>query len=155
MSALAAIEQAFRRADEVRAGRDGLNITIHEDRAASMADAKATDLRRSDVGSSHPASAILGQPVAVKDNIATLGLPTTCGSRILEGYRSPYEATAIRRLRAAGGIVISKTNCDEFAMGSSTEHSALRHFRRSIQPEQRLGRGIGQHGPDPRRARPV
>lgn len=67
---------------------------------------------------------LAGVPVAVKDNIATLDFPTTCGSRILEGYRSPFDATAVDRLRAAGAIVIGKTNLDEFGMGSSTEFSA-------------------------------
>jgi aspartyl-tRNA(Asn)/glutamyl-tRNA(Gln) amidotransferase subunit A len=65
-----------------------------------------------------------GVPVAVKDNIATLDSPTSCSSHILRGYQSPYEATAVARLRASGALVMSKTNCDEFAMGSSTEHSA-------------------------------
>jgi len=66
-----------------------------------------------------------GVPVAVKDNLCTLDLSTSCGSRILEGYRSPFEATVVRKLRAAGGFVIGKTNMDEFAMGSSTENSAF------------------------------
>ncbi len=66
-----------------------------------------------------------GVPVAVKDNLATRDLPTTCASRILEGYRSPFEATAVRRLREAGARVVGKTNMDEFGMGSSTENSAF------------------------------
>jgi aspartyl-tRNA(Asn)/glutamyl-tRNA(Gln) amidotransferase subunit A len=65
-----------------------------------------------------------GVPVAVKDNIVTLDFPTTCGSRILEGYRSPFDATAVRKLREAGALIVGKTNLDEFGMGSSTEFSA-------------------------------
>jgi aspartyl-tRNA(Asn)/glutamyl-tRNA(Gln) amidotransferase subunit A len=67
--------------------------------------------------------ALAGEAVAVKDNICDLTFRTTCCSRILEDYRSPFEATAVRRLRAAGALVAGKTNCDEFAMGSSTEFS--------------------------------
>ncbi|HEV2291219.1 MAG TPA: amidase family protein, partial [Gemmatimonadales bacterium] len=68
---------------------------------------------------------LAGVPVAVKDNIATLDLPTTCASRILDGYVSPFEATVVRRLREAGAYVACKANLDEFAMGSSTEWSAF------------------------------
>jgi aspartyl-tRNA(Asn)/glutamyl-tRNA(Gln) amidotransferase subunit A len=73
-----------------------------------------------------------GLTVGVKDNICTLEYPTTCASRILEGYRSPYEATAVRRLKDAGALIACKTNLDEFAMGSSTERSI---FGRALHPE--------------------
>src|SRR3989475_5613624 len=79
----------------------------------------------------HPSGVLYGMPVAVKDNICTLEFTTTCGSKILAGYRSPYEATAVTKLKAAGALVAGKTNCDEFGMGSSTEHSA---YGRTLHP---------------------
>jgi len=79
----------------------------------------------------HPSGVLYGMPVAIKDNICTLEFTTSCGSKILEGYRSPYEATAITKLKAAGALIAGKANCDEFAMGSSTEHSA---YGRTVHP---------------------
>jgi aspartyl-tRNA(Asn)/glutamyl-tRNA(Gln) amidotransferase subunit A len=95
------------------------------------------ELRKSllaQAAAAHPSGVLYGMPVAVKDNICTLDFTTTCGSKILEGYRSPYDATAVARLRAAGALIAGKTNCDEFGMGSSTEHSA---YGRTLHPTDR------------------
>jgi aspartyl-tRNA(Asn)/glutamyl-tRNA(Gln) amidotransferase subunit A len=106
------VEHAFR---ESEAGPNPVSAFLSIDLA---------ETRRKLESAPTPRGVLAGVPVAVKDNIATLDFPTTCGSRILEGYRSPFEATAVRRLREAGAIVVGKTNMDEFGMGSSTEFSA-------------------------------
>ena len=72
-----------------------------------------------------PAGPLHGVPIALKDNIAVRGMRTTAGSRVLENYVSPFDATVVRKLEQAGAVIVGKTVCDEFAMGSSTEHCAF------------------------------
>ncbi len=107
--------------DRIGQVEESVHAFLHVDSDGAMAQAAASDLRRQD---GRPASALDGVPIAVKDVLTTEGLPTTCGSRILEGWVPPYDATVVAKLRSAGMPVLGKTNMDEFAMGSSTEHSA-------------------------------
>ncbi|MGB9178707.1 MAG: amidase family protein, partial [Pyrinomonadaceae bacterium] len=99
---------------------DTLNAFLEIDRAGALSRAEELD-----AASNNSEATLAGVPIAIKDNICVRGLQTSCGSRILGPYHPPYNATVIERLNAAGAVIIGKTNCDEFAMGSSNENSAF------------------------------
>jgi len=118
VTAVELVEQALKAAES----QDHLNIFTQLDPQGARSAARAADegfARGDDLGPLH------GIPVAVKDNICVAGIPATCGSRFLESFVPPDSATVVDRLRAAGAVILGKTNCDEFAMGSSNENSAF------------------------------
>jgi aspartyl-tRNA(Asn)/glutamyl-tRNA(Gln) amidotransferase subunit A len=113
-SAPALVESALKAAENLN---ESLNAFLQIDRAGA--------LKRAADNSNSANLSLGGIPIAIKDNICVQGMQTSCGSRILGDYRPPYDATVIERLLAAGAIIVGKTNCDEFAMGSSNENSAF------------------------------
>ncbi len=131
------LEQSLARA---RATRDSLHAFLHLRADAARAEAAASDERR---GRGAARSALDGIPLAIKDNMVLRGEPTTCASRILEGYVSPFTATAVERLQQAGAVIVGTTNMDEFAMGSSTEHSCAGVTRNPWAPERSPGGSSG------------
>jgi len=111
-------EQHFEQIEKV----DGaVHAFLYLDREGAMEQAHAIDTRRSD---GEELSPLAGVPLALKDVMTQKGIPTTCGSKMLEGWRPPYDSTVVSRLKDAGIVILGKTNMDEFAMGSSTENSA-------------------------------
>ena len=116
-----AVDVAQAHLDRIAALDERLHAFLHVDTDGALAAARRVDERRA---AGEPLGPLAGVPLALKDVFTTEGVPTTCGSKILEGWRPPYDATVTRRLKEAGVVILGKTNMDEFAMGSSTENSA-------------------------------
>jgi aspartyl-tRNA(Asn)/glutamyl-tRNA(Gln) amidotransferase subunit A len=127
----------YRRIDQ-RNGDLNAYLTLSPERAYAQADQIDASATR---GETLPLLA--GLPIAVKDVISTRGVRTTCGSKILENYVAPYDATAVERLEQAGAVILGKTNCDEFAMGGSNENSAYGPVRNPIAPDRVPGGSSG------------
>jgi len=137
LTAVALLEDCL---DRIRALDGTLNAMLHVDEDGARAAAAASDRR---LGADAPLSPLDGIPVILKDNIAAAGLPLTCGSRILDGYVPPADATVTARLRAAGAVLLGKANLDEFGMGSSNEHSAFGAVRNPHDPDRVPGGSSG------------
>ena len=118
---VSAVEVAQAHLDRIATVDESVHAFLHVDREGASAAARAVDGRRA---SGERLGSLAGVPLALKDVFIQRGVPTTCGSRILEGWRPPFDSTVVRRLHDAGVVILGKTNMDEFAMGSSTENSA-------------------------------
>ena len=118
---VSAVEVTQAHLDRIQVVDDRVHAFLEVTTEQALGHARAVDAKRASGDRLGP---LAGVPLALKDVLAMQGVPTTCGSRILEGWRPPYDATVVERLREADIVILGKTNMDEFAMGSSTEHSA-------------------------------
>ena len=118
---ISSVELTQQHLDRISAVDGKIHAFLHIDNSGALEQAEAIDKKRA---SGEELSPLAGVPIAVKDILAQKGIPTTAGSKILEGWRPPYDSTVVAKLKAAGVVILGKTNMDEFAMGSSTENSA-------------------------------
>lgn len=125
--------------ERARTSNSELQIMNHIDESAALAQADKADRRRA-AGEQGP---LLGIPVVIKDNMNVEGMPTSCSSAILDGYISPYDATVVERLKAAGAVILGKASMDEFAMGSSNENANRMKTRNPRDPERVPGGSSG------------
>jgi len=118
---ITAVELTQQHLDRIAAVDGDIHAFLHVDSEGALAQASESDKHRA-AGTAR--SALEGIPLALKDVLTQKGVPTTCGSKMLEGWRPPYDSTVVTKLKNAGVVILGKTNMDEFAMGSSTENSA-------------------------------
>ena len=138
--AMKAVDLAGVYYDRIAAVNDQLNVylTLTKERALEQA-ARVDDM----AAKGDPLPPLAGVPVGIKDVLVVRGAPSTAGSKILKGYRPPYDATVVAKLDAAGAVLLGKLNCDEFAMGSSNENSAYGPVRNPVDPERVPGGSSG------------
>jgi aspartyl-tRNA(Asn)/glutamyl-tRNA(Gln) amidotransferase subunit A len=140
LSARELTQDYFRRISERNPELNGY-LALSPERALAQADRADAAIAKGATAASLPPLA--GVPIAIKDVLSTMGIRTTCGSKILEPYVPAYDATAVERLEAAGAVILGKTNCDEFAMGSSNENSAYGAVRNPVARDRVPGGSSG------------